>query len=148
MGQHNIKELIIWKKAMALSIAVYQKSLLFPKEDMYGLVSQLRRSAISIPSNISEGFGRSSEKELQHFLSVANGSTNELFTQISISSSLNLISNEDAHELTEQINEVQKLIRAFRQKIELSLKNATSTYKTTIINRKTSEPDFTLPYEV
>jgi len=82
---HNLKELKIWHKAMDLFVEVYEASSKFPKEEIYGLTSQIKRSAISIPSNISEGAGRNSNKEFIHFLRIANGSSYELQTQLIIS---------------------------------------------------------------
>lgn len=72
---HNFKELKIWQKALELSVDVYKVTGLFPKEDKFGLISQIKRSAVSIPSNIAEGAGRNSIKEFLYFLSVANGSS-------------------------------------------------------------------------
>jgi len=82
---HNLQELKIWQKAINLSIGVYEITSNFPKEEKYGLISQIRRSAVSIPSNIAEGAGRNSNKEFVHFLSIANGSAFELQTQLIIS---------------------------------------------------------------
>ena len=102
---HNLKELKIWHKAIELSVAVYSATSNFPKEEVYGLTSQIKRSAISIPSNISEGAGRNSNKEFIHFLGIANGSSYELQTQLIISHKLNLISNDTLQSLLKEIDE-------------------------------------------
>jgi len=81
---HNLKELKIWHKAINLSIEVYKATAGFPKEEAYGLTSQIKRSAISIPSNVSEGAGRNSNKEFIHFPGIANGPAYELQTQLII----------------------------------------------------------------
>lgn len=91
---HNLKEIKIWHKAIDLSVEVYKATANFPTEEKYGLTSQIRKSAVSIPSNISEGAGRNSDNEFLHFLGVSNGSSYELQTQLIISNRLNLITND------------------------------------------------------
>ena len=88
---HNFQKLIIWKKAMNVTEDVYRLSAGFPKEEKYELTSQIRRSAISVPSNIAEGAGRNSDKEFRHFLGISSGSPNELLTQLLLSSRLDLV---------------------------------------------------------
>ncbi len=114
---HNLKELKIWNKAIDLSVAVYKTTVGFPKEEMYGLTSQIRRSAVSIPSNISEGAGRNSNKEFLYFLGIANGSSYELQTQLVISNKLNLITNETLQSLVKEIEEIQKMNYTFQKTI-------------------------------
>ena len=80
----NHKDLIVWQKSMALVKELYQISHSFPKEEIYGITSQMRRAAVSIPSNIAEGYGRGHEKELIQFLYIALGSASELETQLII----------------------------------------------------------------
>ena len=79
---HKIKELKIWNKAIDLTVKVYKATENFPTEEKYGLTSQIRRSAVSVPSNISEGAGRNTKGEFKQFLGIANGSAGELETQI------------------------------------------------------------------
>lgn len=88
---HNIKELKIWNKAMDLSVQVYDLSSKFPSDERFGLTSQIRRCAVSIPSNISEGAGRNTKGEFKQFLGIANGSAYELQTQLMIANKLNLL---------------------------------------------------------
>jgi four helix bundle protein len=106
---HNLKELKIWSKAIDLSVDVYKATSNFPKEEIYGLTSQIRRAAVSIPSNISEGAGRNSNNEFVHFLGIANGSSYELQTQLIISSKLNLIDEKILSPLLSTIDELQKM---------------------------------------
>lgn len=103
---HRFEELKIWQKAMNITESVYKLSSFFPKEEKYGLTSQIRRSAISIASNIAEGAGRNSNKEFVYFLSIANGSSFELLTQIYLSKRLNLSSEEETKPIINQISEV------------------------------------------
>jgi four helix bundle protein len=91
MAVRNHRELIAWQKAMDLVVLVYKLCAGFPREELYGLTSQIRRAAVSIPSNIAEGQGRRSTKEFLNFLSVAHGSLREVETQTLIAQRLNYI---------------------------------------------------------
>jgi four helix bundle protein len=112
---HKLTDLKIWNKAIELSVEVYKATSNFPKEEVYGLTSQIRRAAISIPSNISEGAGRSSEKEFIYFLGIANGSTFELQTQLIIANKLNLINHDTFSKLLKEIEEIQKMNYTFQK---------------------------------
>ncbi|HVW16178.1 MAG TPA: four helix bundle protein [Mucilaginibacter sp.] len=112
---HNLKELKIWNKAIDLTVDVYKATADFPSDERFGLVSQSRRSAVSIPSNIAEGAGRNSKKEFSNFLGIANGSSYELQTQLVISNRLNLLGDEVLNNLLGQIDELQKMNYAFQQ---------------------------------
>jgi four helix bundle protein len=114
---HNLKELKIWNKALELSVKVYEVTASFPKEEVYGLTSQIRRCAVSIPSNITEGAGRNSNKEFIHFIGIANGSCYELHTQLITSNKLNLITNEALQILLSEIEEIQKMSYTFKNKL-------------------------------
>lgn len=111
---HNLKELKIWNKAIDLTVEVYKATASFPKEEVYGLTSQIRRSAVSVPSNISEGAGRNSNKEFIHFLGIANGSSYELQTQLIISNKLNLIPDLTLQPLLKEVEEIQKMTYKFQ----------------------------------
>jgi len=113
---HNFQNLKIWQKAMDIAEKTYLISSEFPKEEKYGLTSQIRRSAISIPSNIAEGAGRNTDGEFRNFLGIASGSSNELFTQLVLSYRLNLISEEKIQSLIEDLIEVQKMNYTFIKK--------------------------------
>lgn len=112
---HNLKELKIWNKAIDLSVDVYKATSSFPSDEKFNLVSQSRRSAVSIPSNIAEGAGRNSNKEFSNFLGIANGSSYELQTQLIISNKLNLLNDEALDLLLKQIDELQKMNYAFQK---------------------------------
>ena len=112
---NNLKELKIWNKAIDLTVAVYKATSSFPSDERFGLISQSRRSAVSIPSNIAEGAGRNSKKEFSNFLGIANGSSYELQTQLVISNRLSLLSDDLLSDLLSQIDELQKMNYAFQQ---------------------------------
>lgn len=110
MGTH--KDLKVWQKSINLVKLIYVETKSFPKEELFGLVSQMRRSAVSIPSNIAEGFGRSSRKECEHFSYIALGSASELETQLIISKELDYIENEKYLSLSFLLNEIIKMLSA------------------------------------
>ena len=120
MSVKSYRDLITWQKAMDLVAGVYQVTKGFPREEAYGLSSQLRRAAVSIPSNIAEGQGRRSTKEFQHFLGVAYGSLQEVETQIILATRLGYCRSAQESQLLEQAAEVGKLIngliKALRRK--------------------------------
>ncbi|MEO0504511.1 MAG: four helix bundle protein [Bacteroidota bacterium] len=113
---HNFQELIIWQKAMNIAEAVYKLSKKFPKEERYGLKSQIRRSAVSIASNIAEGAGRNTNGEFKNFLGIASGSSNELMTQLMLSSRLGLVEESRVTPIIHQLKEVQKINYSFIKK--------------------------------
>lgn len=113
---HNFQELMIWKRAMDIAEQTYIVSALFPAEEKYGLTSQTRRSAVSIPSNIAEGAGRNTDGEFKKFLGIASGSSNELFTQLILSQRLDLVSKEVVAPLIKDLIEVQKMNYALIKK--------------------------------
>ena len=115
---HNYKQLKVWDKAIDLVVDVYKATSEFPKEEKYGLTSQMRRSAVSVPSNIAEGAGRNSDKEFCHFLAIAHGSSYELETQDIVSERLNLINKETCDDLCNKIIEVQKMNYNLQSKIK------------------------------
>jgi len=104
------KDLTVWKKSMNLVILIYKVTGKFPKEELFGLTSQMRRAAVSIPSNIAEGHGRHSEKEVIRFLYISLGSASELETQILLSNKLDFLNEEDFSQLNELNNEVLKML--------------------------------------
>lgn len=106
---HDFQKLIIWQKSMNITEDIYRLSAEFPKEEKYGLTSQIRRSAVSVPSNIAEGAGRNSGKEFRQFLGISSGSSNELLTQLLLSSRLGLVSKQKVSPVLEQLVEVQKI---------------------------------------
>ena len=104
------KDLEVWQKAIAFVTDVYNQTSNFPKEEIYGLVSQLRRSAVSIPSNIAEGAARQSNKEYIQFLYVALASLMELDTQLIIAKNLNFLSNQSLNDLQTKTDEIGKML--------------------------------------
>jgi four helix bundle protein len=111
----NHKDLDVWKKSMNLVVKVYQITQSFPDTEKYGLTSQMRRAAVSIPSNIAEGAIRKGDKELTHFLYISIGSLSELETQYLIAVRLGFTRKEDDFEL--QLIEVKRLLIGFRNYI-------------------------------
>jgi four helix bundle protein len=112
---HNLKELKIWNKAIDLAVSVYEATGNFPTEERYGLTSQIRRSAVSVPSNISEGAGRNSKKEFCHFLAIANGSSYEFQTQLILSNRLGLLTDKPVEPLLSSVDEIQKMNYRFQE---------------------------------
>ena len=109
-GVTNFKDLKIWKVAIELVKKAYKVSSKLPKEEMYGLTSQIRRAVISIPSNIAEGTGRDDDKEFQRFLDYAIGSLFELETQIILSKDLDYINTEDYESAYQSIKLLIRMI--------------------------------------
>ncbi|WP_445732081.1 four helix bundle protein [Mariniflexile sp.] len=106
---HRFEDLKIWQKAMDITENCYRVSAGFPSEEKYNLTSQIRRSAVSIPSNIAEGAGRNSNGEFKQFLGIANGSSYELLTQLYLSERLNLVSKETIKPIVNEIIDVCKM---------------------------------------
>jgi four helix bundle protein len=103
------KKLEVWKKSIEFVTKIYKVTELFPDSEKFGLISQVRRSAISIPSNIAEGAGRASKKEFIQFLSIAQGSTSELETQLIIANNLGFLKQEDLG-LLDELDEISRMI--------------------------------------
>jgi four helix bundle protein len=106
----TFKDLMAWQRAFDLALSVYAATRTFPREEAFGLTSQIRRAAVSLVSNIAEGKGRASDKDLLRFLGNSKGSLFELETQIALSERLCYLSKSDAQNLMAQITETGKLI--------------------------------------
>ena len=106
----SYQDLDVWKKAMQLVTQVYALTQTFPKEEMYGLTSQVRRAVVSVPANIAEGWGRKSRKEYVQFLRIARGSLLELETLLLIASNLGYLSGEEAHSTLAQLEEISRML--------------------------------------
>ena len=115
---HNFKNIIAWQKARDLVKEVYLLLKKFPREELYDLVSQIRRAVISIPSNIAEGSGRGTNKEFSGFLDIAIASSYELETRLILSFDLNYISEGELNTISEKTSEVQKLIYGFQKTLK------------------------------
>ena len=111
MKIENFRDLDVWKLGMEIVIDVYKATRSFPKEEGYGLTGQMRRAAVSIPSNIAEGFNRYHDKEYRQFLYVALGSCADLETQIEASFLLQYIDQTIEHELLEKIDHESRMLR-------------------------------------
>lgn len=114
---HKIEDLKIWRKSILLTKSVYGLLAELSSDEKYGLISQVKRSSVSIPSNIAEGAGRNSNKEFKHFLSIANGSSYELQTQLILLIELNLIHKEKIQPVIDSCIEIQKMNYSFQQKL-------------------------------
>lgn len=110
------KDLIVWKKSILLVKNIYYLASQFPKDEVYGLASQMKRAAISIPSNIAEGYSRKGIKEYSHFLRIAYGSSNELETQIIIAK--DLYKKIDYHHIELLLEEILKMLNVIIEKLE------------------------------
>jgi four helix bundle protein len=104
------KDLNVWKESVLLVTLIYDKTKSFPKDELFGLTSQIRRSSVSIPSNISEGAARESNKEYLRFLYIAQGSISELDTQLLIANNLNFLINSDYAQIDERIISIRKML--------------------------------------
>nr|WP_321407052.1 four helix bundle protein [uncultured Carboxylicivirga sp.] len=115
--KHNFKELQIWQKSRVLVKDIYKLTSDFPQSEVYGLVSQMRRASVSIPSNIAEGAGRKTNKEFSRFLEIAYSSALELETQLYLSFDLEFIIESVLEEFLAKIDELQKMISSFDTKV-------------------------------
>lgn len=114
---HNHRELRVWKEARVLVKDIYVLSRKFPSDELYGLISQMRRAAVSVPSNIAEGCARESNKDFARFLSIALGSAYELETQIILSYDLEFIDQEEWETLDKKVIDIQKKLYNLRKKV-------------------------------
>ncbi len=110
---HNFKELKIWQRSMDFAVEIYKVVLTFPSEEKFGLISQLKRCAISIPSNISEGSGRSSNPQFKYFLEISMGSCNEAITQLELAGRLKFIDDVKRIRLVDEALQIYKMILGF-----------------------------------
>ena len=117
-GVKSHKDLIVWQKAITLSLDIYRLTNDFPSREIYGLSSQMRRAAISIPSNIAEGSGRSTRKDYANFLHIAYGSIAELETQMIIAQQLSFFDASAYESTSALLVEVSKMLRAMIEKLE------------------------------
>ena len=109
----DFRELKVWEKAHQLVIDFYAESQSFPREEIYGLTSQLRRSALSVPSNIAEGCGRDGDADLARFLQIAMGSASEMEYQLLLAHDLGYLRQESHDRLSERIREIKRMLASF-----------------------------------
>jgi four helix bundle protein len=123
-GIKSYRDLVAWQKAMDLVTSVYQVSERFPGHERFGLVSQIRRAAVSVPSNIAEGHGRRTKSDFVHFLDVARGSANEVQTQLLIAERLGYVGQEASSVCVGLADEVQRIVNALIRAVEGSAKDS------------------------
>ena len=116
----NYKDLKVWEKAHALTLKVYEVTKLFPRDELYSLTNQIRRSASSIPANIAEGCGKNSQSEFAHFLNISLGSANETEYFLLLSKDLNYLQNDKHIELENIINEIKAILISLITKVRNS----------------------------
>ena len=123
MRLNNCRELKVWQASMELAQQIYRLTTNFPKEETYGLVSQIRRAAVSIPSNIAEGHTRESTKEFLHHISVSLGSFAELETQFILSGKLGYVEAQTVDSILLKLDEAGKMLRGFQKSLKSKLSN-------------------------
>jgi four helix bundle protein len=114
----NFQKLSVWEKSHTLTLAIYKSTSSFPKEELYGLVSQMRRSASSIPTNIAEGCGQNTQPQFARFLNIAFGSASELEYQIILSKDLEFFDKNTFKELTKNITEIKRMLASLLKKVQ------------------------------
>lgn len=115
---HQFKELKVWQKGRVLVKEIYQATHSFPKEELFGITSQMRRATVSVPTNIAEGCGRNSDAELARFLDIANASAFELETLVILSFDLEYFTQTDFEKFDALLNEIQKMIYGLKQSLK------------------------------
>lgn len=120
MTQKSYKDLIVWQKGFKLALAVYELTKSFPREEIFGLTSQMRRAAVSVTSNIAEGYGRNSNGDFYRFLLIARGSLLELENQLLIAENLKLVGKERFLNCQSLLVETSKLLYVFSKKVHES----------------------------
>ncbi|SFF03474.1 four helix bundle protein [Sunxiuqinia elliptica] len=113
------RDLIVWQKSMSLVLSIYRETKTFPKEEVFGIISQIQRSAVSIPSNIAEGYGRNHLGDYIRFLQIASGSLYEFQTQLELSYKLNYIDEEKYTEINSLSIEIEKMLSSLISKLKL-----------------------------
>jgi four helix bundle protein len=119
----NYKELKVWQRSYQLCLDIYKITKGFPKEEIYGMISQIRRAALSVPCNIAEGYGRKTTLEYIHSLYIAYGSNCELETQILVSGDLGYMKAEELKKLQSDIGEVERMLKALIKSLENKHRN-------------------------
>lgn len=114
----NFRDLSVWKKSHQMSLKIYQTTSTFPKEEIYGLTSQMRRACVSIAANIAEGCGRGSDADFARFLQIAIGSANELEYFLLLSRDLGLLNDLEYNNLEKQVTEIGKMLSSLIKKLK------------------------------
>lgn len=114
----NFRDLKVWQKAHALTLDIYKATRNFPREELYGLTSQLRRAASSIPANIAEGCGRNTGSELRRFLEISMGSASEVEYHLLLARDLGMLPTEQHRQLNDRTCEIKRMLAAFINKLK------------------------------
>ncbi len=114
----SFRDLIVWQRGMDFGVTIYKIAQKLPASEQFGLTSQLRRAAVSIPSNIAEGYGRQSTGNYRQFLSISRGSLIEIETQIDISERLKYLTQSDTENIFKEITEISKMLTSLISKIK------------------------------
>ena len=122
----DFRKIQVWEKAHQFTLQVYKITSGFPKEELYGLTSQMRRAAASIPSNLAEGCGRDTQPELARFVHIAGGSASELEYQLILAHDLGYINGETYPQLESEINEIKRMLNGFEKAVQANAKNLRS----------------------
>ncbi len=117
----DFKKIMVWQKAHALTLRVYQVTASFPKDELYGLTSQIRRASASMPANIAEGCGRDTQTELARFVHIASGSASELEYHLLLARDLGFIDTPTHSELDANINEIKKMLVGFAKAVRSNI---------------------------
>ena len=115
----DFRDLLVWERGHKFTLAVYSATKVFPKEELYGITSQLRRSAASIPTNIAEGCGKGSNAEFNRFLQIAFGSANETEYHLLLARDLDMLSDEEYATLHSELIEIKRMLASLIQKVRI-----------------------------
>jgi len=116
--QHNFRDLDVWKKSISFVRKIYLLTKSFPSSELYGIVSQMQRAAVSIPSNIAEGAGRDSNAEFSRFVSISEGSAYEIETQIIIAYEIEYITESEYNNLLHDVRELQRMLSGLKRSLQ------------------------------
>ena len=119
----DFKKIQVWERAHRFVLEIYKITSTFPKDELYGLTSQMRRAAVSIPSNIAEGCGRDTQAELARFVHIAGGSASEVEYQLILAHDLGYINDEVYPKLDSEINEIKRMLKGFEKAVRANSKS-------------------------
>ncbi|HCB01111.1 MAG TPA: diversity-generating retroelement protein bAvd family protein [Anaerolineae bacterium] len=120
----DFRKILVWEKSHKLTLQLYKITSSFPKDELYGLTSQIRRAAGSIPANIAEGCGRNTQTELARFIHIAGGSASELEYHLILAHDLGYIQSSIYPELSESINEIKRMLNGFEKTVQFNAKKS------------------------
>lgn len=118
----DFRKILVWEKSHKLTLQLYKITSSFPKDELYGLTSQIRRAVASIPANIAEGCGRNTQTELARFIHIASGSASELEYHLILAHDLGYIESSIYPELNESINEIKRMLNGFEKTVQFNAK--------------------------